>query len=46
MEKIKSCLPLYKAEFTTPPTIATPKPNCPILFNICAILLKGNEKRD
>lgn len=29
-------LPLYKAEFTTPPTKATPSPICPILLNNCA----------
>lgn len=32
--KSKKASPLYKAEFTTPPTRATPKPSCPIRLNI------------
>lgn len=31
-------LPLYNAEFTTPPTRATPKPICPILLKNCAAI--------
>lgn len=31
--------PLYNAELTTPPTIATPRPSCPILFKNCAAIL-------
>lgn len=31
--------PLYNAELTTPPTNATPRPSCPILFKNCAAIL-------
>lgn len=38
-------VPLYNAELITPPANAMPKPNCPILLNICAILIDLNTNQ-